>query len=199
LIAVDRNVIHGLGRRWSMTMTTIRLLALASVSLCLATAPAHASLLGASLDVTFNGGSLTDDFGSVTLTATPTPFDTPYGYITVSAGQLTLGPPSYASSFSYGAGTGFTGFIFTYGSGATVTDDSFDASSTFTPSGLLNLYPRIGVNFLGETIHTGQAVVLDVTGSFSGPPVVPEPTTFALLLSGAAMVLGLHRRRSAAR
>ncbi len=172
-------------------------LAGAALGLGLASAPAQAGLLGASVDVAFNAPSRNNDYGAVTLNATGTSFDTPYGYVTVSATQILIAPPSYVSgSFSYGAPTSFVGFIFTYGTGATITGDSFDSTNTVTPTGVLNLFPIIGVNLTGDTIAVGQAVVLDVTGTYAAPRSVPEPSTFVLLAIGAALMLGRFRRRA---
>jgi hypothetical protein len=184
-------------KSWNIMTRRIAWLAVAAVGLGLTTAPAQAGLLGASVDVTFNAPSLNDDYGAVTLNATGTSFDTAYGYVTVSATQIIIAPPSYVStSYSYGTPTSFVGFIFTYGTGATVTGDSFDSTNTVTPAGVLNLFPTIGVNLTGDTIDVGQAVVLDVTGTYAAPPSVPEPPTFALLATGAAIMLGLFRRRA---
>ena len=157
----------------------------AFLALGLAGAPARASLVGASVDVQFLGGSLNQDFGSVALGTTPSVFDTTYGYVTVSASQLTIRVPSYITgnaTFSYGV-TSFVGFDFIYGTGATVTDASLDATSV-QPTGLLDLFPQVAVNLSGMTLTTTEAVVLNVTGNFLAPvpPAVPEPGTFALLL-----------------
>ena len=185
------------GKSRNIVAGRIAWIAIAAVGLGLAAAPAQAGLLGASVDVTFNAPSLNKDYGAVTLNATGTSFDTPYGYVTVSATQLVIAPPSYVTtSFSYGTPTSFVGFIFTYGTGATITGDSFDATNSFTPTGVLNLFPKIGVNLTGETITAGNAVVLDVTGTYTAPPSVPEPPTFALLATGATIMLGLLRRRA---
>ncbi len=175
------------------TPSYIAVLALASLTLA---APARASLIGASLDVQFNSPGLTADYGSVILGAVPSVFDTPYAYITVSATQLTIGVPSYdTGTFSFPAGSSFTGFIFSYGNGATVTGDSFDATNGLVPTGLLNLYPLIGVNLTGDVLHSGAPIVLDVTGTYTAPPAVPEPASLALLAPALAC-LGLARRRA---
>ncbi len=169
-------------------------LALASLTWA---AQARASLIGASLDVQFNSPSLTADYGSVTLGTVPSVFDTPYAYITVSATQLTIGVPSYdTGTFSFPAGSPFIGFIFSYGAGATVTGDSFDATNGLVPTGVLNLFPLIGINLSGDVLQPGAPIVLDVTGTYTAPPAVPEPASLALLAPALAC-LGLARRRAA--
>ncbi len=167
------------------------LAAVASLAMGLTAGQARANLIGASVDVQFSSLSLTVDYGSVTLGATPVVFDTTYGYVTVSASQISISVPSYATNtFSYGTGSPFIGFIFTYGAGATVTSDSFDPASAAISVGLLNLYPEVGVNLVDDVLHAGHPVILDMVGTFQGPIPTPEPNTLAMLLSAFAGVIG---------
>ncbi len=172
-------------------MRATMLAAVACFAMALTAGKAQANLIGGSVDVQFSSLSQTVDFGSVTLEATPAVFDTAYGYVTVSASQISISVPSYVThSFSYGIGSAFIGFIFTYGAGATVTSDSFDPASAAISVGLLNLYPEVGVNLVNDVLHAGQPVLLDMVGTFDGPIPTPEPNTLAMLLSAFAGVIG---------
>jgi hypothetical protein len=90
---------------------------------------------------------------------------------------------------------GFTGFAFVFSSGADITGVGVDPSSApdFRPVGLTFDSTDIFVNLVGLTPALGAVLTLDVT---AGTPVVPELSTWALMLLGFAG-LGAARCRRA--
>ena len=98
----------------------------------------------------------------------------------------------------------FTGFAFTFSSGVDVTGVSVDPASApgFRPSGtgLQLLTPTdIIVNVAGDAPNPNDQLILDLTFPTVGPPPVPEPSTWAMLLLGFAGlgVIGYRRTRGA--
>lgn len=178
---------------------TVLLLAPAAAAAPPIAGPAD-DLLGATVDVSFLSSSLSVDFGDVTIGASGAVDDTPYGYVTLSPLQITIGAPSYVTStFNYGDGEPFTGFIFKYGPGATIDSATIDPASGLTPTGLLDLFPQIGVNLVGEEIAAGQTVIVDVSGTYTAPTPpadASEPGAIALLAAGLSGLAVAGRRRA---
>ena len=88
----------------------------------------------------------------------------------------------------------FVGFQFVFSSGVDITAVSVDPASAadFLPNdtaphdGLQLLSPtRIVVDVAGDSPGVGDNLILDVTTG-GGPPPVPEPSTWALMLLGFA-------------
>ena len=94
----------------------------------------------------------------------------------------------------------FNGFAFVFSSGADITKVTVDPSSApdFLPiaGGLTFTSTAIFVNVAGRSPDTDQQLILDVTAGSA--PVVPEPSTWAMMLLGFAG-LGFvgYRRRGA--
>ena len=98
----------------------------------------------------------------------------------------------------------FTGFEFLFSSGVDITGVSVDPSSDFLPNstaphdGLQLLSPTdILVDLTGAAPAMGGKLILDVTTG-GGPPPVPEPSTWALMLLGFAGLGFAGWRRMAA-
>jgi hypothetical protein len=95
----------------------------------------------------------------------------------------------------------FTGFAFSFSSGVDITSVTTDPASAadFRPiAGGLTFGPtEIFVNVVGENPNAGDKLILDVTTG-GGPPPVPEPSTWALMLLGfAGLGLAGWRRMAA--
>jgi PEP-CTERM motif len=100
----------------------------------------------------------------------------------------------------------FVGFQFIFSSGVDITGVSVDPASAadFLPNdtaphdGLQLLSPtRIVVDVAGDSPGVGDNLILDVTTG-GGPPPVPEPSTWALMLLGFAGLGFAGWRRMAA-
>ena len=100
----------------------------------------------------------------------------------------------------------FVGFQFIFSSGVDITGVSVDPASAadFLPNdtaphdGLQLLSPtRIVVDVAGDLPGVGDKLILDVTTG-GGPPPVPEPSTWALMLLGFAGLGFAGWRRMAA-
>jgi hypothetical protein len=95
----------------------------------------------------------------------------------------------------------FTGFAFSFSSGVDITSVTTDPASAadFRPiAGGLTFGPtEIFVNVVGENPNAGDKLILDVTTG-GGPPPVPEPSTWALMLLGFAGLGFAGWRRMAA-
>ena len=95
-------------------------------------------------------------------------------------------------------------FAFAFSGGVHITDVAVDPSSAadFRPiSGGLTFNPTdIFVNVVGDTPAPGDQLILDVTAAGS-TPVIPEPSTWALMLLGFAGLglVGYQRRGAAGR
>jgi len=79
----------------------------------------------------------------------------------------------------------FTGFAFVFSSGADITGVRVDPASAldFRPVDLTFDSTDIFVNLVGRSPAVGAVLTLDVT---AGTPVIPEPSTWALMLVGFA-------------
>ena len=76
-----------------------------------------------------------------------------------------------------------------------ITSVMLDPSSTVTPTDLFLSNGEIALNLAGDTLATGDKIVLD----FNAPtaPAVPEPASWALMFAGFGGVGLMSRRRRA--
>jgi PEP-CTERM motif len=93
----------------------------------------------------------------------------------------------------------FTGFQFLFSSGVDITNVTVDKTSAadFLPvAGGLTFTPTaIYVNVAGDEPGAGDKLILNVT-TFTPTPVVPEPSTWALMLLGfAGLGIAGYRRK----
>ena len=74
-------------------------------------------------------------------------------------------------------------------------DVLLDNSSIFTPSGSISVTALESTPFGFDGLATGGAIIQVVGASIDGPsPVVPEPSTIALLVVGVVGVMVVRRR-----
>jgi hypothetical protein len=168
-------------------------MALGFVGLCL---PAHASLIGSTVDVRNyypNLATLISDAGSTTVSGALEYPNVASFAMDITDTQILIewaGPGN--SSFT---GAAFNGFEFLF-SGVTIAGATVNGSNTFLGSPAINIVGNnIFLNYSGVQTGTGPTTsIIDVTTSASG---VPEPGTLTLLAAG---LLGLgfrYKRRSA--
>jgi hypothetical protein len=84
----------------------------------------------------------------------------------------------------------FSGFVFTFTGAPDITKVTVDSGSSsdfqpVLPGGLSFTATTISVNVNGDNLAVGDKLILDVTTG-GGPPAVPEPSTWALMLVGFA-------------
>ena len=88
---------------------------------------------------------------------------------------------------------GFNGYVFTFAGAPTITGVSLDPASTYTPT-LTFTGNSVLVNEAGQTLTGSSRALLDVALAPTMPPV-PEPETYAMLLSGLGLLGWTARRR----
>jgi hypothetical protein len=119
---------------------------------------------------------------------------------TVSVGdtQITI-TNNFASEF--GEPGLFSGYVFTFTGAPDITDVQVDSGSSADfqpalPGGLSSTATSITVNVAGDNLAVGDKLILDVTAGSA--PVVPEPSTWAMMLLGfAGLGFSGWRRRGA--
>jgi PEP-CTERM motif len=81
----------------------------------------------------------------------------------------------------------FTGFVFTFAGGLPITNVTVDSGSSadFLPVSLTFNATAIDVNLAGDSPAVGDQLILDVTTK-GNTPVIPEPSTWAMMLLGFA-------------
>jgi hypothetical protein len=82
----------------------------------------------------------------------------------------------------------FSGYVFTFIGAPDITKVTVDSASSpdfrpVLPGGLTFTATTISVNVNGDNLSVGDQLILDVTAG-GGPPPVPEPSTWALMLLG---------------
>jgi hypothetical protein len=110
---------------------------------------------------------------------------------TISVGDTTIvitnGDTAAFCSTSLPCSDVFNGFAFVFSSGVDITDVTVASNSAadFRPiSGGLTFGPTdINVNVAGENPAVGDQLILDVTTK-GNTPVIPEPSTWAMMLLG---------------
>jgi hypothetical protein len=109
-------------------------------------------------------------------------------FVSVRDTQITI-TNNLAGKFCFTAAcTGpFSGFGFFFSSGVDITDVKVDSGSSpdflpVLPGGLSFTATSITVNVNGDSLAVGDKLILDVTAGSA--PVVPEPSTWALMLLG---------------
>lgn len=115
--------------------------------------------------------------------------------------SIDVGASSIDFSYTQSAqalGATFNGYVFDF-NGATITGASLDASSDYTPQQFrVGFGPhQVTVNAEGVFITAGTHAVIDLSAVTS--PVtstVPEPASYAMLLTGLGALAWLRRRRS---
>lgn len=149
--------------------------------------------------------------GSVTVTGdypTPTtlipgygPFTGPTsGGITACCGYsfaFTANTISYYNPYAgyyNGNGTNFDGWVLTFSGVPTITDVTNDPASQMTPVSITFTSNTVELNFSGELRPGPTTSIFDVTFATS----VPEPATWAIMLTGLGLAGGELRRRRAA-
>ncbi len=122
---------------------------------------------------------------------------------TVSVGdtQITI-TNDFAGQF--GTPGSFSGYIFTFTGAPNITDVKVNSGSSADfqpalPGGLSSTATSITVNVAGDNLAVGDKLILDVTAGSA--PVVPEPSTWAMMLLGFAGLgfVGYRRRGAAGR
>jgi hypothetical protein len=99
----------------------------------------------------------------------------------------------------------FGGYVFTFTGAPNITKvtDSNTGSGNFVPvpinpglpTGLMWTNNTITLNVAGDNLAVNDTLTLDVTTAGSGPPAVPEPSTWALTLLGfAGLAFAGYRR-----
>jgi hypothetical protein len=93
----------------------------------------------------------------------------------------------------------FDGFAFSFSGALPITDVTVDSGSSadFLPASLTFTATAIFVNLAGRSPTVDSTLILDVTTG-GGPPPVPEPSTWALMLLGFAGLGFAGWRRMAA-
>ncbi len=122
---------------------------------------------------------------------------------TVSVGntQITI-TNDFAGEF--GTPGSFSGYMFTFTGAPDITKVLVDSGSSadfqpVLPGGLSFTATSITVNVAGDNLAVGDKLILDVTAGSA--PVVPEPSTWAMMLLGFAGLgfVGYRRRDAAGR
>ena len=122
---------------------------------------------------------------------------------TVSVGntQITI-TNDFAGEF--GTPGSFSGYMFTFTGAPDITKVFVDSGSSadfqpVLPGGLSFTATSITVNVAGDNLAVGDKLILDVTAGST--PVVPEPSTWAMMLLGFAGLgfVGYRRRDAAGR
>lgn len=111
---------------------------------------------------------------------------------------IDVGANEFAINYSSGgvaAPGGFNGFIFTFAGAPAITGVTLDAASSsgYTPQ-ITFTANQVFINEAGLTLTSTSSGVFDVTTAVAPPPV-PEPETYAMLLSGLALLGWTARRR----
>ena len=121
----------------------------------------------------------------------------------ISANTITMvnnfaGP--FCSTGSLPCDDVFSGFVFTFSGGLPITNVTVDSGSSadFLPVSLKFNATSIVVNLAGDSPALDSTLVLDVTTN-GNTPVIPEPSTWALMLLGfAGLGFAGWRRKGAA-
>jgi PEP-CTERM motif len=84
----------------------------------------------------------------------------------------------------------FSGYVFTFTGAPDITNVTVDSASSpdfppVSPGGLSFTATSITVNVNGDNLAVGDQLILDVTTAGS-TPVVPEPSTWTMMLLGFA-------------
>jgi hypothetical protein len=103
----------------------------------------------------------------------------------------------------------FGGYVFTFTGAPDITNVTETNTGNFVPvpidPGLPNGWTwtnnTITLNVLGDSPDLNATLTLDITTAGSGPPTIPEPSTWAMMLLGFAGLgfAGYRRSREAAR
>jgi len=120
---------------------------------------------------------------------------------TVSVGdtQITI---TNDSTGQFGTPGSFSGYMFTFTGAPDITKVLVDSGSSadfqpVLPGGLSSTATSITVNVAGDSLAVGDKLILDVTAGSA--PVVPEPSTWAMMLLGfAGLGFAGYRRKGAA-
>jgi hypothetical protein len=163
----------------------------------------QAFLDGAKVDVSFVPGSSTLDLGTVTFGNSAITVDTGLGLEVIlnDLGIITITVSPGVPSFEFGnTSVLFSGFIFKFGAGVTITGvDDTDGLAPVGLGGITDDPPEIDVNLEGETIDAAHQVVLNLTGSFTpsgNSTPVAEPASIAMFgLPLVGMLLGRRLRK----
>jgi hypothetical protein len=122
---------------------------------------------------------------------------------TVSVGdtQITI-TNDFAGEF--GTPGSFSGYMFTFTGAPDITKVLVDSGSSadfqpVLPGGLSSTATSITVNVAGDNLAVGDKLILDVTAGSA--PVVPEPSTWALMMLGfvGLGLVGYQRKGAAGR
>jgi hypothetical protein len=122
---------------------------------------------------------------------------------TVSVGDTKITITNNAAG-QFGTPGTFSGYMFTFTGAPDITKVLVDSASSpdfqpVLPGGLSWTATSITVNVAGDNLAEGDQLVLDVTAGSA--PVVPEPSTWAMMLLGFAGLgfAGWQRKGAASR
>ncbi|WP_295624092.1 PEP-CTERM sorting domain-containing protein [uncultured Nitrosomonas sp.] len=94
----------------------------------------------------------------------------------------------YTGSAIAASGT-FNGYVFSFSGAPTITNVTINAASTFNPTGLSFTTDSVLVDNAGLHFTSSSHLLLDVS-------LVPEPSTYAMLIVGVLTILLAYRRRN---
>jgi hypothetical protein len=161
-------------------------------SLAAAPTVAHADLTGDTLHGTYlypDTSTVFDDLGTFVVPGSGIAPANGSLQFSVTGSQITilsLQPGTFQNA-------SFNGFEFVDTTkNPLITAVTLDASSTFGVTGISFTGDSIFLNFAGITDNTGQKAIFDLT---FGTAPTPEPSSIALLGTGALGLMGMVRRR----